>query len=69
MKREEFDAAAMEADRRMKESNGHTYMTILKTRCMHCGASPNRKTRCPAWLNTFMDRLAHVLEEKGIITK
>lgn len=65
---EEFNDCVKEADRRMKESNGHNYMTILKTRCMNCGRSPKVKTRCGGWLNTFMDRLGHVLQEKGVIT-
>jgi len=67
MKREQFDEYAKEADARMKKSNGHTYMTILKTRCMFCGASPKRTTRCPVWINTYMDRLADVLQENGVI--
>ncbi len=67
MTQEEFQQACQEADRRMKESNGHNYMTILKTRCMNCGRSPKVTTRCSGWLNTYMDRLAHVLQEKGVI--
>jgi len=50
------------ADKRMKESNGHQFMTILKTRCQYCGRSPKQKGKCPAWLNTYMQRLYEELK-------
>lgn len=40
-------------DKRMKESNGHRYIRILKTRCDYCGRSPRQKGRCPRWYQTL----------------
>ena len=55
--------AYIEADKRMKASNGHAYVTILKTRCMYCGRSPKQKGKCPQWFSSFLDRLTEVLVE------
>jgi hypothetical protein len=66
---ETYRSALEEADTRMKASNGHEYLTILKTRCMHCGRSPRVKTRCGGWFQTFVNMLGHVLQEKGVITQ
>ena len=64
---EEYRVALIEADRRMKMSNGHEYMTILKTRCIHCGRSRKVKTKCGGWFATFVSCLGRVLLEKGVI--
>jgi len=64
---EAYRAALEEADKRMKASNGHQYVTILKTRCMNCGRSPRVKTRCGGWFQTFVNDLGVVLQERGII--
>ena len=68
MNYEDYQLALEEADRRMKSKNGHQFMTILKTRCMHCGASPKVKTKCRGWFQTFTDLLGVVLQERGVIT-
>lgn len=62
MTHEEFDAACLKADIQMKKFNGHTFMTILKTRCMYCGASPKRKGKCGHWFTTFLNKLYDVLK-------
>lgn len=56
-----------EADRRMKASEGHSYLTILKTRCQYCGRSPRQKGRCGEWFHTFLDQLSIVLKERGVV--
>lgn len=58
MSREEFDDACIRADKAIKASNGHQYLTTLKTRCIHCGRSQKVKTRCGGWFRTFIDRLS-----------
>ena len=63
----EYRSYLEEADRRMKEKNGHFYVTILKTRCQYCGKKPGAKTKCPGWLQTFVNDLGCVLQEKGVI--
>ena len=55
------------ADTRMKLSNGHQYVTILKTRCSYCGRSPTQKGRCVHWFNVFIDHFRTVLLENGEI--
>lgn len=52
-----------EADKRMKASNGHQFITILKTRCQYCGKSPKVKTKCGGWFQTFISELGSVLKE------
>lgn len=61
----EWNEICHEADKEMKESNGHSYMTILKTRCQYCGRSPKQKGKCPAWVNTYMDILYRLLNSAG----
>lgn len=63
----EYRTALEEADRRMKEKNGHQFVISLKTRCQHCGASPKVKTRCRGWFETFVNILGVVLQEKEVI--
>lgn len=58
---EEWDKVKIEADRSMKASNGHSYETILKTRCIYCRRSPRDKRRCGAWFQTFINRLDNIL--------
>lgn len=53
----------IEADRRMKSSNGHSFVTILKTRCQYCGRSPAAKGKCSAWFQVFLDHLTIVIGE------
>lgn len=62
-----FRLALLEADAEMKNSNGHSYVTILKTRCIYCNRSPRVKTRCGRWLDTMMDRLESTLRERGFL--
>jgi len=58
---EEFHEALKIADEIMKRNNGHTFETILKTRCVYCRKSPKVKTRCGAWFQTFINKLEYVL--------
>ena len=57
MTNDDFDKACQSADKRMKEHNGHSFMHILKTRCVYCGKSPKTKNRCGAWFQTFIELL------------
>jgi hypothetical protein len=61
----EWEAMKAEANRRMKASNGHSYVTLLKTRCQHCGRSPKYAGRCGSWFQTFLDCLDMVVREKA----
>lgn len=61
MKNEEWQKILLEADKRMKETEGHSYMTILKTRCQYCRRSPNQKGKCSAWFSTFIDHLTDLV--------
>ena len=54
MKYQEYMEAVKKADKAMKESNGHSYETILKTRCIYCGRSPKQKGKCKNWIDTFV---------------
>lgn len=65
MKIEQLDKYLAEADKRMKVQNGHSFVTILKTRCQYCGRSPDAKGRCRAWFQTFIDNYKAVLIENG----
>jgi len=56
-----------QADKRMKASNGHSYVTILKTRCQYCNRSPTQKGRCKAWFQTFIHNYKLILNEHGEI--
>jgi len=64
---EKLEEYLEEADKRMRASNGHSYITTLKTRCQHCGRSPNQKGKCSAWFSTFIDNFKTVLRESGEI--
>lgn len=63
----EYRSCLEEADKRMKAKNGHTYMKILKTRCIYCNASPKVKTKCRRWFDTFVECLGHVMTERGFM--
>lgn len=65
----ELQSAYEEADRRMKASDGHQFMQILKVRCMHCGRSRSQKGRCKGWFMTFLGHLRHVLVERGAVSE
>lgn len=67
MKSKDWVQATVDADVRMKTTNGHLYITILKTRCQYCGKSPNVKTKCPGWFQTYIVRLREILTEKKVI--
>lgn len=60
----EWDEASLLADKQMKETLGHEFQTILKTRCIHCGKSPRVKTRCGGWFMTLHHNLLHNLMNK-----
>lgn len=53
---EDFKQSQIEADRLMKEHNGHYYFIMLKTRCQFCGKSPKDKRKCGQWFQTFITR-------------
>jgi len=53
--------AKLTADNRMKASNGHLFLTMLKTRCQYCGRSPRAKGRCGSWFRTYLTQLDAVL--------
>jgi len=57
-----------EADKRMKKTNGHSYVHTLKTRCRYCGRSPQQKGKCQHWFQTFIDHFRQVLRENGELT-
>ena len=67
MTSDDLDKYLKEADARMKNSNGHSYVKILKTRCQYCGRSQNQKGKCNAWFQTFIDDFKSVLSEHGEI--
>ena len=56
-----LEMAFVKADEMMKETNGHQFITTLKTRCMHCGRSPKVKTKCGSWFQTYLHCLKMVL--------
>lgn len=58
---DEWQAAKRLADARMKANNGHSFITILKTRCQFCGRSRRAKGRCGAWFQTFLSHLDTIL--------
>lgn len=60
----EWDRILHRADALMKQSNGHSFMTILKTRCQYCGRSPRARGKCPAWPTTFTAQILFVLMNK-----
>jgi hypothetical protein len=59
--REEWERIKLLADKVMKASNGHSFETILKTRCIYCKKSPKVKTKCRAWFSTFINELDFAL--------
>lgn len=60
----EWNEALKKADELMKASNGHSFMTILKTRCQNCGRSPKQSGVCRNWQITLIDKLLFVLMNK-----
>lgn len=61
MSHEEWMQAKLTADQRMKANNGHSFVTILKTRCQFCGRSRKAKGRCGQWFQTFLWHLDVIL--------
>lgn len=61
---EEWDMALKRADEIMKQTNGHEYVQILKTRCQNCGRSPRQKGICKHWQISLINRLLFVLMNK-----
>lgn len=61
---EEWDRIVKRADVLMKQSNGHSFVISLKTRCQYCGRSPRARGKCPAWPTTFAARILFVLMNK-----
>ncbi len=61
---EQWEKALRIADKQMKDSNGHFYWRMLKTRCSNCGRSPKQKGKCSGWFQTFIQRLETVLLNK-----
>ena len=64
---QEFKECQIEADKRMKASNGHRFVTILKTRCDYCGRKPGAKGTCKHWFQTFLIYLGEVMMERKFI--
>lgn len=58
---DEWTRAKRLADQRMKASNGHLFITILKTRCHFCGRSPKVKGKCGRWFDTYLSQLDTIL--------
>jgi len=50
---EQIQQAFKNADKRMKENNGHRFIQILKIRCEYCNRSPKQKGRCRYWYQTL----------------
>lgn len=65
MTREQFEMKCRAADVRMKRNDGHSYVTILKTRCIRCGRSPKQAGKCPKWFDTFCEELYSVMCDTG----
>jgi hypothetical protein len=68
MTEEKLDEYLKEADKRMKQNNGHIYVIMLKTRCQYCGRSPRQTGKCKHWFQTFIDKYRQVLRENGELT-
>jgi len=68
MTHQEYKQILKEIDLKVKETNGHNYITMLKTRCQNCGRSPKAKGKCGAWLNYFMSLFELKLRGLKIIT-
>ena len=54
---DQWMSAKIMADARMKATNGHYFVVMLKTRCQHCGRSPKVKTHCSGWFQTYLSHL------------
>ena len=67
MTNQKFREYLNKADESIKATNGHYFVTILKTRCQHCNKRPGIKTRCGSWFQTFTIRLTEALMKDGII--
>ncbi len=65
----QFKYAEELADKAMKATNGHSFVTILKTRCQFCNRSPKAKGKCGAWFQTFLFQLDRVLLNKEYLIK
>lgn len=67
MRRGELRGAYEEADRRMKATDGHQFVQILKTRCQFCNRSraQTKGKRCGGWFGSFLNHLESVLVERG----
>jgi hypothetical protein len=63
---DEWKRATLRADALMKQNNGHSFMTILKTRCQYCGRSRNARGKCPAWASVLVSNILFVLMNKDI---
>jgi hypothetical protein len=66
---DDWDAVLKEADERMKRTDGHSYLTILKTRCQACGRSPKQKGICRFWFRRSFEMILEVLNERGAMLK
>jgi hypothetical protein len=59
-------AAYNRADALMKETNGHRFIHILKTRCDGCGLSEKAaRGKCRDWFQTFLYKLEEVLRDES----
>jgi len=58
---DEWGRVKLLADARMKASNGHSFVTILKTRCQHCGRSRKARGNCRGWFQTFLGHVDTIL--------
>jgi hypothetical protein len=58
---DEWALAKVTADRRMKATNGHYFVHMLKTRCELCGKSPKASTRCGGWFQSYLHHLDVIL--------
>lgn len=69
MTHKEYKELLAKIDKQVKETNGHNYLTILKTKCQNCGRTQKQKGMCPAWLNYFMNLLEEEFMKLGIVSK
>ena len=67
MVHDQYRKITEEADKKMKATNGHRFVTVLKTRCEYCGRSPKQKGKCPYWLSYFLELIDHGLTMAGVI--
>ena len=64
----EWTQLTVDVDKQMKASNGHSFVIILKTRCVYCGRSPNARGKCRGWFQTYINILGSELHKRQIIT-